>query len=148
LVTAFKIRRARRDSGASVKFDGSAKAKLRHYLDQIREIVELSSGITDEKKDLLFKKINALQEEIERIRSRREVYGTFILYFSGIFGEAVERSKIQPLLESIGKVFWNAERSQNVPQLSAPNEMKMLAPPSEDTRSDVSLADLDAPETI
>jgi len=75
--TVFEIRHSRRNKGLTVRFDATAKAKLRHYLSRIREFVD-KLEIDDWKRDDFYRAINALELEIDRDRSQLGVFGDFV----------------------------------------------------------------------
>jgi hypothetical protein len=124
--TSINIRRARRKSGHSVKLDPAAKVKLRHHLSQIRETVDKFTDVPAEKREAFYKKINALQEEIDRDRTRYEALAALAIEAAGAFGDAVDASKVTKILDSISRVFWSAKQNEPAKRLPAPEQQKLL----------------------
>lgn len=132
--TTLKIRRARRQKGHSVSFDSMAKSKLNHYLAQIRETVNKISDIDVEKKEALFKKIEDLQLEIDKDRTRFESLAALSIEVSGTIGDVIEKSQVLKIIDSISKLFW--KQKQNEPKsLPKTIEAKRIAPPKEKLRN-------------
>ena len=128
--TALQIRRARRIQGFSVRFDAATKQKIRHHLTQVRSIVD-KLEIDQEKKDALYSRITALEQEVDRERTRLEAYGALVIEVAGVLGDAAE--KLEPLrrwLDSIGKLIWGAQKEEEVRRLPSPGERKRIEPPS------------------
>jgi hypothetical protein len=126
-ITKTRITQGRRTKGYSVAFDAAAKAKIRHFLDQIREIVD-KAEIDDRKREALYARIAALQAEVDRSRTRFEALGAYFVETAGLLGEAGK--KIEPLTNSIAKVFGIAKSAEDA-ALSLPKapELRKLNPP-------------------
>lgn len=129
-----QIRRARRVQGYSVRFDRATKEKLRHHLEQIRVLVD-KAELGETKKEALFKKINALQAEIDRDRTRFEALAALTIEASGTLGEALEKSKIESLLDKVAYLFWGAKQEETK-RLPPPTERKRIEPPRPATPRD------------
>jgi hypothetical protein len=131
--TILQIRHARRARKESVKFDDAAKRRLRHHLQQIRELVDrLELG--PEKRDALYVRVSDLEKEIDRERTRFEILGAFVVGFGGIVGEASDKAGLNRLLGSIARVFWGARQQEETQQIPAPPERKRIEPPQGHTR--------------
>lgn len=129
--TMLQIRRARRRKEFSVALDQATKIKLRHMLSQMREIVD-RLDVSQSKKEALFAKINALQAEIDRDRTRFDIVAALWIEGSEKLGEGAE--KLQPLreiLDSIGNVFKQAKKFEgaDTPRLPPAEKAKQLEPP-------------------
>jgi hypothetical protein len=101
--TALKIRNARRLQGYSVQLVTVTRAKITHHVQQLREIFQ-KLEINEEKNETLLKVLNDLQKEVDRNRTRFDIFASLVMAVADTAGEAVERSKVQPLLDSIARV--------------------------------------------
>ena len=127
--TILEIQHGRRVQGFSVQFDAVTKEKIKHHLKQVRDIVE-KLEIDQDKKDALFGKIGALEQEVDRDRTRLEAYGALVIESAGVLGDAVE--KLEPLrkwFDSIGQLIWGAKKEEETKQLPPPGERKQIEPP-------------------
>ena len=107
-------------------FDAATKQKIRHYLGQIRNIVD-QLDVNEHKKEKLFNKIDDLATEVDRDRTRYEIFGAFVIAASGTIGEAY--NKVEPAVASIAHLFWGAKEKDEIPALPAPTKRKAIAPP-------------------
>lgn len=126
--TTLKIRRARRKKGYSVSFDEMTKRKLNHHLLQIRETINKIQIMDDEKRDALFKRIEDLQLEIDKDRTRFEALAALSIEASGVMGEVVEKSRVLDIMDAISKIFWKSKQSEPK-ALARPVELKKISPP-------------------
>lgn len=119
--TRLQIRASRRSKGYSVKLDEVAKKKLRHLIDKIRETLD-KLEIEERKRNALYAKLSALELEVDRDRTRIEVYGDLVVAAAGLVGEAGEKLEpVRKLLDSIAGVFHEARGMMNdVLQLPSP----------------------------
>src|SRR5262249_2515394 len=122
-----QIRHGRRTQGYSVKFDAPTKQKLRHHLQQMRELVD-KVEVEQKKKEALFSKINALQEEVDRDRTRLESFADLTVTAAGILDTALE--PINKILNSIARVIHGAQQEEQK-QLPAPRKPKQIEGPKE-----------------
>ncbi len=76
--TTLQIRHARRAKGYSVRFDAKTKRIVSHHIAQVREII-IKLEVDDWKKESLLTCLNNLQAEIDRERSRYEVFGALVI---------------------------------------------------------------------
>src|SRR6185437_3213479 len=67
--TRLAIKNSRRQRSHSIAFDHATKQKIRHYLDKIKEIVD-NLRISEQKKEKIYARINALADEVDRNRTR------------------------------------------------------------------------------
>lgn len=125
--TILAIRHGRRVQGYSVKFDSVAKEKLRHHLRQMRELVD-SYELDQDKRESLFAKINSLQEEIDRDRTRLDTLADLSVTVAGMLDTTLE--PINKLLTSIARIFWGAQREE-MARLPPPKPRKQIEGPSE-----------------
>lgn len=127
--TILEIKHGRRVQKFSVRFDGATKQKIRHHLTKVREIVE-NMEVSQDKKEALFLKIGALEQEVERDRTRFEAYAALVIESAGILGDAAD--KLEPVrkwLDTIGRVIWGAKKEEDAKQLPPPPELKRIQPP-------------------
>jgi hypothetical protein len=128
--TGLRIRHARRNKQYSVKFDPATKQKIRHHLEQIRSLVD-KLEINERKKEALFAKINALENEIDRNRTRLEVYAAVVIAAADVFDEASEKAEpARRWLDSIARLIWGTKEREEMGALPPPNETRAIAPPS------------------
>jgi hypothetical protein len=87
----------------------AAKEKLRHHLRQMREFVD-KCEVEEKKKEALFTKINALEIEVDRDRTRLDALADLTVTVSGIADNAIE--PINKLLNSVARVFYGAQQEE------------------------------------
>jgi hypothetical protein len=128
--TRLIIQNSKRNKTYSVRLDATTKQKVRHLLNQIKGIVD-KVELDDRKKEALYIKINALEEEFDRDRTRVEAFGALVIEIAGIVGEAAD--KMEPArkwLDSIAKCFGAAKSHEDTnPQLPPHSEPKKIEPP-------------------
>ncbi|MBI5262554.1 MAG: hypothetical protein HY852_12145 [Bradyrhizobium sp.] len=121
--TKLSIRHARRAKGYSVRFDAATKTKIRHHLEQMRQIIE-KLEVNRDKKQSLLDKLNDFAKEVDRDRTRFEAWGAVVIQAAEVFGEAAERAEpARKWLDSIGRLIWGAKENET--------ETKHLPPPKE-----------------
>jgi hypothetical protein len=126
--TTLEIRHGRRTQGHSIRFDPATKEKVRHHLKQLRSIFD-HLEIDDGKREALFDKLNALEQEVDRNRTRIDSFAALAIEVSGALGEAVEKSKVLEILDRIAKVFWGAQSTDANRRIPPPPRQKRLEPP-------------------
>ena len=77
----------------------------------------------------LFGKLNELQSEVDRERTRFDAFAALAIEAGGVVGDVVEKSNILKLLDSIAKVFWGSKKEEETKRLPAPTPPKRLEPP-------------------
>ena len=132
-VSELKLRIVTRARQNSVALDADAKTKLRQMLNHIRETVD-KLDISVAKKEALFKRINALQSEIDRDRTRYEALGALIIEAADDMGEAAKRLEpVVRMIERVGAALGVAKRAEDAaPKLPPRKEPKRI----EDKRPD------------
>ncbi len=130
--TILEIRHSRRNKGQTVRFDATAKSKLRHYLSQIREFVD-TLNLEDWKRDDLYKAINALELEIDLDRSRLGIFGDFVVKLGGILGDSAEKAEpARKWIDSIARLIWGAQMKERTDSLPPPAKKREIpAPPKQ-----------------
>jgi hypothetical protein len=126
--TILRIQRARRLQGYSVRLDAAAKEKLRHYLQQIRSTVD-TLDVDERKKEALYGRINDLQREIDRDRTRFDAVASLSIAAAGLLGDAIEKSQVRGLLNSLERVFWGAQTEAQQRQLPPPSKPRQIEGP-------------------
>jgi hypothetical protein len=130
LTIQIEIHHARRRKKYSVAFDGAAKQKIRHYIEQIRLAVE-QSDLSPDKCDAIFKKLSELTLEVDRNRTRFEVIADAARSVARLSGD-IEREGAQPWWKWFKLIFGevdDAKEKEPQTSLPAPDERKRLEPP-------------------
>jgi hypothetical protein len=131
--TRLEIRHGRRVQGYSVSFDATAKAKLHHLLNQIRELFA-KLEIDDRKREALLSKLSDLEKEVDRNRTRFDAYAALAIEVADVTGEIVDRSKILDVLDAVARLFGIAKRDEATRQLPAPTKPKQIEHKKPDLR--------------
>jgi hypothetical protein len=139
--TGLKIKRSQRAQGYSVQFDETAKRKIHHHLDQVLDIFG-KLEIDDPKREKLISRLNDLQSEVNQPRTRFDRFAALSMEVSGVVGDAVVRSKVIDLLDSVGRLFWGAQ-TEKQKQLPPPQKPKTIEPPKPKLASPKSRSDSD-----
>ena len=127
--TILEIRHGRRVQKFSIRFDGATKQKIRHHLTKVREIVE-NMEVSQYKKEALLLRIGALEQEVDRDRTRFEAYAALVIESAGVLGDAADKLEpVRKLLDTIGRVIWGAKKEEDAKQLPPPTELKRIQPP-------------------
>lgn len=129
--TLIRVRRARRIKKYSIPLDGTAKAKLRHWLNQIKEFVD-KLDVSEDRRQSLYNKISALDADINRNRTPIEAFASLWLGFCDKTGEGFEklepvRKWVDSIAELLGKLQGDEEKKN--PQLPPPSHNKQIEPP-------------------
>ncbi|MGJ4935077.1 hypothetical protein [Bradyrhizobium sp. HKCCYLRH3083] len=113
----------------------SFKTQIGAHLTAIRKIVH-EAHLTESKRDAIFRRIETLQFEVDRDRTRAEVVtGLWLDITSAIGAGAKNLDPAIERLERIMKVFAQA-RDEDAAKLPAPAERKRIPPPSASPTSD------------
>lgn len=130
--TRFNLRKNRLENGSlgtAITLEQSYKSEVGTHLEKIRKIInqEVSEGA---KKDKIFRKISALQSEVDRDMTTIDAAFGRMLDLSRVIGECGENVKpAVDQLERIKKIFW--DNSDKVDALPKPERPKAL--PKADT---------------
>lgn len=129
-ITELRLRSADHTHQNSVALDAVNKIKLRHLLTQIKDAVD-KLDVSVRKKEALYDRINGLQSEIDRNRTRWEAFAALMIEGCDDTGEAA--SKLEPLvrmIERVGSALGIAKRAEtSQAKLPAPKETKQIEPP-------------------
>jgi len=93
----------------------------------MRELVD-KSEVEQDKKEALFSKINALQEEVDRDRTRLDALADLTVTAAGILDTALE--PINKILNTIARVFHGAQQEEQK-RLPAPKPPKRIEGPKQ-----------------
>jgi hypothetical protein len=127
-----KIRRGRRVKGYSVVLDTTTKEKVRHLIAQIKNIVD-KLEVDIRKKEALYYRITALSDEVDRDRTKYDVYAGLAIEISNTGGKVARNLRpASRLLDAIGKLFGMAQDAEaSKPQLQLEGPRLELAPPNQ-----------------
>jgi chromosome segregation ATPase len=131
--TKLQIRCSRRGKEYSVALDTPTKLKLRHLLSQIKETVD-KLDVSQSKKEALFAKISALENEISRDRTRFDAVAALWVEVCEKIGEGVKKLEpLRQLMDSVGSLIGAAKKEEETQghRLPAPKTPKQIAPPKE-----------------
>jgi hypothetical protein len=126
-----RMRHARRVKNYSVALDPATKSKVRHHLQQIKEIVDRLE-VSERKKEALYSKINALADEVDKDRTRFDTAMALITEVASVGGEAADRLEpVRKWIDSIARLLGRAKEAEDAaaPRLPAPKERKRIEPP-------------------
>lgn len=126
-----RINSGRRSKVYSVALNSTTKAKIRHYLDQIRDIID-KLEVSKAKKEALYARVNDLAFEVDRERTRLDAWAGLSLEAASTVGESAR--KLNPLrkwLDVIAKTLGAEKEAETArPGLPRPQKRKQLeAPP-------------------
>jgi len=89
----------------------ASKVKIRKYLDSIRGIIT-EADLTDNKKEALFRKLNAFAHEVDRDRTRMEAFAAMYINVKSEASDIVELAenleKVWKTVAKGGKELWKA----------------------------------------
>jgi hypothetical protein len=127
-VIQIRIKHSRRAKHYSVPLDSATREKIRHHLNQLKDITR-QLEISDLKRDAILKKIIGLEAEIERDRTRFELAMALIIEGSNAVGVAGEKTtKWRELIDSITRLLGKA-KEKDVQGLPPPDDHKQIEPP-------------------
>jgi hypothetical protein len=129
-----EIRHGRRMQGYSVRFDAATKVRVQHHIEQLRGIFE-KLEVEQDKREALFNRLNELQKEVDRERTRFDAYAALAVEVAGVIGDAVEKSKVLDVLNAIAKVIWGSKKEEETKRLPAPSTPKRIEAPRVPTPS-------------
>lgn len=116
------IRHSRQVGRYTVAFDAATKLKLRHHLDQIREVVD-NSHDTESKKDALRACIAALAAEIDMGRSSFEQFTDVVGALGNLTRETWD--KVSPMVKVLMGTVHEAKEKE-IERLPAPTAKKQI----------------------
>jgi hypothetical protein len=117
-------------SGTSFHIAGNFKTQIGGHLTAIRNIVQ-EATLSDAKRDAIFNRIEKLQAEVNRDRTKTETaIGLWLDITSAISHGAEKLDPAIDRLERIMKVFAEARDEDTATRLPAPPEQKRISPPA------------------
>jgi len=127
-----QISNARLRNTYSVALDISEKEKIRHFVNQIKELIDKSSLATP-KKEQLYDKINAFLKEVDRDRTAWDTFSDLAIGVAHLGGEmAKELEPARKLIDSISRLLGKAkEIEDSVPRLPSERRHKIPGPPKQ-----------------
>jgi hypothetical protein len=126
---AHRMDRTNRDKQFSVVLDPPTKSKIRHYIAQIKEVVD-HLDLPQSKKEAIYNRINALSSEVDRARTRFEVLMGAVLIAADTGGKAGRAlAPVRRLLNPIIRLLSEAKEAEELLSLPAPDEVKRLPAP-------------------
>lgn len=137
--TKTRIINGKRRRDYSVALSLKQKDEIRKYVNNIKTIVE-KSHLPEDKKESIFKKIQALMAEIDRNRTRFEVVADFVAK-TGVVSKTAEQEIAGPWwrwIAKIAEIVGGAkadEEGQEQAKLPAPQPQKRLPPPRQQLSS-------------
>ncbi|GAB5486304.1 MAG: hypothetical protein Pars93KO_27380 [Parasphingorhabdus sp.] len=144
LVIQIRIHHSRRKRQFSVALEEPEKQRIRHYIEQIRQMVE-ESDYSQDKKDAVFKKLSELTLEIDRDRTRFEIVADGVRKLAKLSGD-VEREGAEPWWKWVKLIFGvvdDAKEKETDRSLPAPEEQKKLEAPRKELPKPYSPRDMD-----
>jgi hypothetical protein len=120
-----RLRHSRRTRKYSVSLDASTKEKLRHYINEIRKVID-TLDITDLKREALNEKVSELEKEIGRNRTRFDAVMAVILEAATKTGQAAE--KLAPLRKLIDSITGLIKEARDIEDASNPQLPPHRAP--------------------
>lgn len=116
----------------SVSLDSSEKDKIRHFVQQIKTVVE-SSHLTPKRKDRLFDLINDFLAEVERERTGWDRFSELVIGIAHLGGEAAqELEPARKFIDSIARLLGRAkEFEDSALQIPPPSIPRQISPPKD-----------------
>lgn len=139
-----QINYIRRPPNNTVTLEASEKRILRHYVEQIKEVID-NSALLVSKKERLLDRINHFLEEVDRDRTALQKFNDIVISLSHTGGEAAE--ELEPAwkwVKLIGALL-GARQENEQAKLPKPSTPKRLPPPKKiaQTRPKSRNADID-----
>ena len=123
-----QIKHSRRSRAYSVVLDPPTKAKIRHFLEQVKSLFDRIENIPEQKKEALYRKLNALIDEVDRTRTRYDAYADLAIEVSNTTGKVARNLRpASRLLDHVMKLLGKAKEAEETKRLPAPP--KQLEPP-------------------
>ena len=122
-----KITNAKRQQEFLVSLDPLTKAKIRHFINQIRETID-RLDLPMNKKDSIFRRVSALELEIDRSRTQLQIAMEVTLEVAdtaGVVGRKL--NPIRKLVANVNALLSRAKEAQE--QALLPPPQQRLSPP-------------------
>jgi hypothetical protein len=139
-----RIGHADRNRKNSVGLDGNTKAKIHSYVQKIRSVLDIAE-LPEEKRDLLFTKLDAFVVEVDKARTSLQAVASVYLSVCTVIGEGF--NKLQPVrrfIDSIAALIGKAKEAEDglrglpysTKQLESPRKLLPAPQPDEEEPSD------------
>jgi hypothetical protein len=124
------IDHARGENQFSVALSKPQKDQIRHFVQQIKDVID-NSHLATEKKERLYDLINQFLAEVERDRTSWQVFSDLIIGVAHLGSEAAkELEPARKFIDSISRLLGRAkEFEDSAPQLPPPSTPRQLPPP-------------------
>jgi hypothetical protein len=136
LVTKIRIRKSRANTQNSVKLNSNTKTKLRQLLERIKETILLLDE-SDDKREALLRRAAALEDEINRDRTRFDAMAALWIALCDKTGAGFE--KLEPArkwIDSLANLVAQAKSFEgDVPSLPRSQPPKQIEPPKQFSNS-------------
>ena len=140
----FRLAHAR-DAGSDITtaiyLSEDYKTEIHNLLGRVRKVVN-AADLPDAKKDDIYDKINALQSEVDRSKTRLDAFLSRWLDVTNAAGEGAEN--LEPVVKLLGhvmKVFGRAKTEHDVGKLPPPKVPQKLPSPATDQPPQADLDD-------
>jgi hypothetical protein len=140
-----RLRQSARNKRFSVQLDDAAKIKIRHYIDQIKTVID-EADLPVEKHDKLHNKRGDFADEVEKIRTGFQTAMAVTAAVFSTIGEGFE--KLEPArkwLDSVAALLGKAKEAEEAfpPRLPPVSERKRLEAPRRELPPPRAVNDLD-----
>lgn len=135
-VARLQVSARKKENVAVLALTPDFKTQIGGHLTAIRKIVA-EAEVSESKRDAIFRRINNLQEEVDRDRTRTEAAMALWLDITSAISKGAKN--LDPAIERmerIVKVFAKAKDENEQKALMAPKERKRIAPPTAAPESD------------
>jgi hypothetical protein len=128
-----RLHSARSNRQGSVGLDDTTRAKIHHFIKQIREAIG-QSELPDDKRDALYDKLNKFAAEVDKARTALQAGMAVYIAVCDAIGQGFQ--KLEPArkwIDSIGALLGRAKEGEDRAdhRLPSPPERKRLEPPPE-----------------
>ncbi len=105
----------------------SIRKEIHRYLFLIREVLD-KAEFSEEKKNVLHKRLDAFSAEVNQDKTRLQAWGSSCVYIMKMIGEgAKELEPVAELIQNVHKALGRAE--ETTPSLPKPEEKKQIEAP-------------------
>jgi hypothetical protein len=121
-----QISHVRQPNRHSVALDETAKLKIRHYVEQIKLVID-SSHLTQDKKEALYDKVNAFLAGVDSDRTKLEKFTDLVIKLAHTGGEVAE--ELEPArkwIDSIARLLGFAQESESTQRALPSTKVRKL----------------------
>lgn len=105
-----KLKHIKEGTVTSVEFSSEEKAEIHERIDNIRCIIE-KSGLSDDKKNAVYAKLNAIAAEVDRVATRTDMFFGLFLDASIALGRGAEHAK--PFFDEVRSIIQSIFRAKS-----------------------------------